>query len=216
MKKTSSEKKQSQEKIEHALNLYEKENEYRKTLSERMEKENNDYLQQSIDIQRKYKEDLHSIIKIKNVETCEKFINKIANDIPRYITMDETYPLLKELTESTEGEHKKINEIDLEDDNAIKALLSDDQRDRLKKLQDGEKQIKKKSQENFKIMIETIYPSLILSRDKRDFLWNLATWKSNLLLTKQMKNYTYLVMILTGVVVFFTILLVIVSLINNI
>ena len=53
------------------------------------------------------------------------------------------------------------------------------------------------------MMTNVIAPLMTLSRDKWSFLWNLANWKFNAILTKQMKTYTYAVMILTIIVAIF-------------
>ena len=180
-------KKQSNDKIKEVPDFNNKKNAQLTELNTKMENEIKEYLPQGSEIQQKYMDDIRSIGNIQNVKQCEKIINRLAKDIPKYMTMDEAYPLLKDLLKITEEDRE---------------------------LQDAEIELRKKSHENFKIMVETIYPSLILSKDKRDFLWNLATWKSNLLLTKQMKKYTFVVMILTIIVVITTILSVYISFIK--
>jgi hypothetical protein len=214
MKDNTEEKNQPNDEIEDALDAWEKENETRRDLHKKMQQDINIYFKQGFDKQKGYKENIDHIINIKNTKQCEELINKIAKDIPAHIIMNMAHPLMQNIVEESKEKTKKVKELNLEDDEAVKKVLSKEQRDKALKFDKEEKQLRGELDSDFEIMTNTIFPLMMFSRDQWSFLWNLASWKSNLLLTKQMKNYTYWVMVLTGVVVFFTIILVIVSFIK--
>jgi hypothetical protein len=206
MKDNSMNQKQFEKKIEKFLNDWEKEN---KQLKENLEKFKNNmisYFEEGEKTQEEYINNIEKISKIKNVKECENFINEISEDIPSHITVREVQPLMINLIKDMKEQQKKLKEVNLDDDESIKKVVPKEQGDKAIKLEKEKKQLQKNYQENLEIMAEQIPLILSLSREKWSFLWNLASWKFNAILSKEMRKYSFWVMILTIIVVIFMII----------
>lgn len=206
IKGNSEEKQELSKRIDKSLRTWEKENENLKNFLKKIDEDNSKYLQESLKKQKEYKEIINKIVDLKNTKQCEKIINRITKDIPADIIYPDLLSLSQQLLEKEKT--KELKELNLEDD-SVKAIFSEEQRNKVSILDREERELRKEINEGFQVATNTIFPFLRLTRDQCSFLWNLASWKSNLLLAKQMRKYTYWVMILTGVVVILTIILVI-------
>jgi len=200
MKKKPINEKQLIEELEECLIAWEKENQFRKNHHEKMKKEIKRFYNEGLKTQQGYRDNIGKIVDIKNLKECERFIVDISKTIPSHIVFSEVQPLMQNMVDDLSSEAKKTLESSLEDSIAVKKAISKKYRDRALKLENEEKELVKKIEGDFQIMTNLIAPLLTLSRDKWSFLWNLANWKFNAILTKQMKVYTYAVMILTIIV----------------
>ncbi|MCJ7697468.1 MAG: hypothetical protein MUO73_03960 [Thermoplasmata archaeon] len=203
MKENSEEKQDLSRRIDKALHTWEKENEDLKNFLKKIEEDNSKYLQESLKKQEEYKEIINKIVDLENTKQCEKIINRIAKDIPADIIYPDLLSLFQQLLEKEKAE--ELKELNLEDD-SVKAVFSEEQRNKASILDREERKLRKEINEGFQGATNTIFPFLRLTRDQWSFLWNLASWKSNLLLTKQMKRYTFWVFIFTILLAVFTIL----------
>lgn len=181
-------------------------NEMRKFYGE-IKENNKKYLQEALKTQDEFHIIVQQIIDIENIYQCEDLIKKIAKDIPSDIMFNNLHSIFQQFLEEADA---KAKELDARDNNNIEDGFTDDQRKKAAYLDKEECKLREDLQHEFHTMTDMIYPFMVMSQDQWSYLWNLASWKSNLLLTKQMKKYTYWVMILTGIVVIFTIILVII------
>lgn len=203
MKDNSEEKQDLSRRIDKALHTWEQENEDLKNFLKKIEEDNSKYLQESLKKQEEYKEIINKIVDLENTKQCEKIINRIAKDLPADIIYPNLLSLFQQLLEKEKTE--ELKELNLEDD-SVKAVFSEEQRNKASILDGEERKLRKEINEGFQGATNTIFPFLRLTRDQWSFLWNLASWKSNLLLTKQMKRYTFWVFIFTILLAVFTIL----------
>jgi hypothetical protein len=201
------ERKKLHTRIDKALQTWENDNKGMKLFYKKIEEDNKKYLQDALKEQEEFQSIVKQIIEIENTKQCEELIKKIAEDIPSDIMFNNLYSIFQEFMKEEES---KIGELKELDDEKIRNVFTEEQSRKAIDLDKEERQLKEDLKDEFHTMTDMIYPFLSLSKDQWSFLWNLASWKSNLLLTKQMKKYTYWVMILTGIVVIFTIILVIV------
>ena len=202
MKKKPIDEKQLIEKLEEFLDAWKKENDIRRKLHEKIKKENEGFYNDGIKTQKEYMANIKKIVNIKNIDECEKFINDIAKDIPTHIVLKELHPIMQELTKDM-SDKAKLFDSSIADSEDVKKAIPKKYIDRALKLEKEEKELVQKIEMDFQMMTNVIAPLMTLSRDKWSFLWNLANWKFNAILTKQMKTYTYAVMILTIIVAIF-------------
>ncbi len=189
--------------IEKFLDEWEEENNSRRKNLEKSMKDAGDYYKEGIKIQKEYRENVSKIIKIKNVRDCEKLIEDISKTIPSHIIMGEALPIMEELTSDVSSKMQKKIKSDLKKYKETQKLLPKELADRVEQLSVEEKDLLELMDKNMAFLVEGIGPLMMLSRDKWSFLWNLANWKLNTLLAKQMNRYTLAVVVLTVAVVIF-------------
>jgi len=206
--------KKLQDEIENILTEWEKNNSTKKGIHNRMLEDMSKYTKEGLDVQKKkFDDNVDRVVKINDMEECEEFINNIAKDISEYISINEAHPIMRDMVIDLKSETNKFNQEYLEQQ-IKKKTLTKEQLEKALKLENEEKQLRELITDDFDIMTERVFPLQILSSEKRSFLWNLTSWKFNILLTKQMKKYTFWVMMLTIFIVVLTIILVILSFLN--